>query len=353
MTVEIGAPVLSEVAHDASAVAAESFSLKLREMGHRRDTAEKARALAATFALGGRTGRFSLDDLDAPLRVDHGVSVRQVRHLLDGGGFDVEGVRLAMIGELIGDARAIVLEQREERPSEGRPYDVVTATFVGPRFAVPVGWRRSWGPPDAAGELGSDWDSIEHDGTLALLSRLRSDVQKLGRLASLPPLVSYDLVHGQCDGIRRGIGELGFESALELGPCYAGHESRSPLDSWRPRPSLADQLPFEPGAPPPAPRLHDGGLGREFIVPYRHEEPSYTMVCPAVIAPPGALVGHLARLRAIELGELAAAIERPEAAARLRLLDFKYQNDDGFETAATIVSAFSATLAGHFLPTSC
>lgn len=353
MTVEIGGPILSEASTDASVAAAESFSLRLRQLGHRRDTADKARALAATLTLGAGTGRFSLDDLEAPLRVHHGVSVRQARHLLDGGGFDVEGVRLSMISELIGDSRAIVLEQREERPLEGRPYDVVTATFVGPRFAVPVGWRRSWGPPDARGEQGPDWESIEHDGAVALLSQLRSDVQRLGLLASIPPLISFDLLHGQCDEIRHSIGELGFESIFELSSSYAGYKARSPLDSWRPRLTLADQLPFMPGAPPPAPQLHEGGLGREFIVPYRQGEPSYAMARPGVLAAPGELGGHRARLRAAELGELIAAVERPEAAMRLHLLDFKHQNDEGFEVAATLASAYSATLAGRFLPASC
>jgi hypothetical protein len=77
------------------------------------------------------------------------------------------------------------------------------------------------------------------------------------------------------------------------------------------------------------------------------------MARPAVLVERGSLAGHRARSRASELGELAAEIERPLAAEGMRLLDFKHTNDEGFEVAATILSAYAAILRGRFLPAPC
>jgi hypothetical protein len=349
MRVEIGLPVPLEPITVAPPRCVEALAARLTELGYRTDTAAKAAAFAGAVALAPSAERFSAEDLEDQLLVDHGLTVRKILHLLDGGGFKPDRLRLELIRDVVAEADAVILERSEARPPDARPYDVLTLVLVGPRFAVPVGWQRIWGPSDHAGHSGADWDTLDHDGALAVLTRLRSDLEELGLVAELPPLVSFDCTHGQCERLRRGVRDLGFESILELGPFYAGFRPVSPLDSQRPRRVLHEQIPFAPGSPPPEPVL-DEGVDREFIVPYLGEEPSYAVASPGLLASPGELGGYRARARAAELGELAATIVRPEAARRLRLTDFKHLNDDGFEVAAGVLSAYSSILEGRFLP---
>jgi hypothetical protein len=349
MRVEIGRPVPLELSTAAPPRCVEALATRLTELGYRTDSAAKAAAFAGAVALTPPAERFSVEDLEDQLLVDHGLTVRKVRNLLDGGGFKPDRLRLELIRDLVCEANAVVLERSEARPRDARPYDVLTLVLVGPRFAVPVGWRRVWGPSDHAGRCGADWESVDRGGAIAVLTRLRSDLEELGLVTALPPLVSFDCTHGQCERLRRGVRDLGFESILELGPFYTGFESANPVESQRPHRRLHEQIPFGPGSSAPEPLLHQG-LGREFVVPYQGEEPTYAMAAPGLIATPGELSGYRARARAAELGELAATIVRPEAARRLRLIDFKHLNDDGFEVAATVLSAYSSILEGRFLP---
>jgi hypothetical protein len=348
MRVEIGCPVPLELGASAPPSCVEVLGARLTELGYRTDSAAKAAAFAGAVSLAPHQRRFSLEDLEDQLLVDHGLTVRKIRNLLDGGGFKPDKLRLELIRDVVGEAEALVLESREARPPDARPYDIVSLVLVGPDFAVPVGWRRTWGPSDHDGLRGADWDSVDHDGTVAILARLRSDLERLGLVAKLPPLVSFDPTHGQCERLRAAVVDLGYESILELGPFYAGHRSTSPMQSQRPRRELHEQIPFGPGDPAPEARLHEVP-GQEFIVPYQGEEPTYAMASPGLIVAPGQLGGHRARSRAEALGALAARIVRPDAAARLRLLDFKHQSDAGFEIAATLLSAYSAILEGRFL----
>lgn len=340
----IGCAVPLDLAHVESPAPVGALASVMSGLGYRKDTAAKAEAFAGAVSLMSEGKRFSLEGLEASLRVDHGVSSRQVRHLLDGGGFDPERLRLELIRDAAPHADAAVLERCECWTPEGRPYDITTVCLVGPDFAVPVGWMRVWGPTDRDGEEGPSWESVDHEGATAVLRDFRADFERAQMIPHLPPLISFDCTHGQSERLRTHICDLGFEFVLEVGPRYTGYEPDDPDADVCPR-RLHEQIPFRAGEEAPSPRPH--GQSGEFIVPYLGEDPSYAVAQPRLIMAPGELTGHRARKRAIELGHLAGSIIRPEAARRLRIRDFEHRNDVGLDVAATILSAYSATLEGR------
>jgi hypothetical protein len=324
----------------------ESLTSILGELHYRRDSAAKAGAFAAAVSVVPEEERFSLEDLEPQLRIDHGVTPRQIRHLLDGGGFNPEALRLELIRDVARDADALVLERSESWTPEGRPYDITTVCLAGPDFAVPVGWKRIWGPPDHRGEEPPTWENVDREGAVEVLRGFRDDLERV-KISRVPPLVSFDCTHGQCEELRRNVDELGFEFILEVGPHYTGHDPGDPGAPQVPR-RLHEQIPFRIGEDPPAPRPH--GDEGEFLVPYQGREPSYAVASPGLVAAPGELGGHRARGRASSLGHLAASVVRPEASRRLRVACFQHLNDAGLGVAATILSAYSAILEGRLIP---
>jgi hypothetical protein len=347
MRVAVGCPVPIELYAPERPFCVETLISVLSGLHYRTDTAAKAGAFAAAVSMMPEAERFSLEDLAPQLRVDHGVSTRQIRHLLDGGGFNPEPLRLELIRDVARDADAVVLERSESWTPEGRPYDITTVCLAGPHFAVPVGWKRIWGPADHQGDGPPTWESVDREGAVEVLRAFREDLEKVA-ISHVPPLVSFDCTHGQCDVLRQDVDRLGFESILEVGPHYTGHDPGDPDESQIPR-RLHEQIPFMAGEDPPAPRRH--GEGAEFLVPYQGEDPSYAIASPRPMVKPGELGGHRGRERAVELGGLAASVVRPEAAKRLRVGCFQHLNDFGLGVATTILSAYSAILEGRLPPT--
>ncbi len=320
---------------------------------NRRDQAAKAAAFAAALPSCFERDFFTVQALRRGMKSLHPASSRQLRHFIDGAGWDVDRLRAELVACAVdAGVDALVLETCEIPTDKVEVIDIVSIHLLGSGFSLPVGWRRM-GFSEADDDRGSNFGQGELDAVAFLIRQLQCDYLRLGYRIPGMPVISLDYRYGESETVRKGLAGFGLEHILEVGPEYAGFEQPDdPYASLSGRSVLCDQIPFAPGAPAPPPQLLDhlaGPESREFVVPLRRQgEETYAIARPEVKAAPGALAGHHARRRAAELGRALGRFYPPNAAKELLVANFRHQNEAGWEAAALIASALQATFLGLF-----
>jgi hypothetical protein len=298
-------------------------------------------------------GSFTITDVQRAVPTPRAASTKQLRYLLDEGGWDVEGLRIELIGQAIAaGVKAIFLECTEIRPKEAPAYDIVSISLLGDDFSQPVAWRRVWVPTEGqADEL--QVEQFERNAAAGLLAELCDDLETLGLTPDFAPLLALDWRYGEVDGLRSDIANLGYEYALEVGPLFdAAGEGRRPEDPVDVGPQLTERVPFSSrkATPDPLPIVTPMGIAPagEVVVPFRREKPTYALARPRLDLRPGQPVGHRALNAARHLGELIGGVRIPYAAQCLRLTEFRYRDERGWRSAATLMGTLYAAVQGLF-----
>jgi hypothetical protein len=330
------------------------FTEAMEELGHRKDRA----AMMGTFV--GSVAGFPLHvptatipALQRYLPPQRRATTKQFRNLLSCEGWDSAEMRRELVAAAFATGvEAILIEGYELTENVSRPYDILSAHALGTGISIPIGWRRFALPEKADGDGGPDIAAGEFDSVISLIAQLRDDCEELAVPLGQIPLFILDWRCGEDDEVRGRISELGFELLVEVGDEYTGlKQSADPLGPQTPGPLLFEQMPFAEDGSAPAPRLLRTVGGRHEFVTARKVSAgarAYAIASPLIPSANGALTGARARQRALELTAMAGRISPSNAATRLRVADFRSQDDPPWEAAAYLLSAFQATQMACF-----
>jgi len=329
------------------------FVAAMEELGHRSDRA----AMMGTFV--GSVAGFpsqvptaTIPALQRYLPPQHRATTRQFRNLLKCEGWDPVDLRRELVAAAAeGGVEAILVEGYDLTENTQRPYDILSAHLLGSGSSVAVGWSR-FALPEKLDGTGPDIAAGERGSAVGVLSQLREDFEVLSLSMPKVPVAVLDWRCGEDDLMREQIAALDFELIVEVGGEYAGlDQTNDPLDSQTSRPMLFEQMPFAEDGSPPAPRLlRTVGDRQEFVTGLRRQGglQGYAIASPLIEVSPGSLKGSRARQRAKQLSALASRISPSNAAIRLRVADFRSNDDRTWEAAAYLLSAFQATQMACF-----
>ncbi len=318
------------------------FMGRLIELGHRQDRVRNAAEFVAAVAAAG-AGPLDLRTIAAVSPSASTGSYGRLRQLLDGGACDPTALRRGLIGEIpVGLIAAVLVEFAETRPSEHAGWDTFSVHALGPGISIPIGWRRVVTASTRRGFESPNLSDAERGALLGLLDEARADLASCcGIEITELPLLSVETCFGECELTRAALAERRFETFLEVGGAFEGlNLDRGPFEPQVPTRIVAEQLPFVDGDPPePREIMIAGGRSGEFAVAHRRDESrGWAIARPRIDQARDGITGRRRLEGAVALRELRNRLVVPEAARRLRLSDFRHASEEGWLTAAMLLS---------------
>jgi len=277
---------------------------------------------------------------------------RQLRYLLDGGGWNAAELRVALVAAAVdAGVEAIYLECHEVVRRDAVPFDVITVNLLGQDFCCPVGWLRTFMSGMNPGSM--EIAEAERAAAALLLAQLCDDLESVGMDPDFAPLLARDSRYGEMPDLRSDLSGLGFEYMLGLNETFnSGFESPGhPDDPLLAERELVEQLPLRPDGTLPEPRPVPAGpepapLGELFTPWWREGQPAFGVARPQVQIKPGELTGYRTINTARELGGLIAEIRPPNAAVGLRLHGLQHGPECGWQAGALLLSVLFAAIQG-------
>jgi len=347
MRATIGAPPEFELALPVEDDSLRRVEEMLLELPVRHDTARNATTFTSAMPAADPDEYFRVTDLRRHMPDLDPDTERRLNRVLDAGACDPNAIRRQLVRGAAPGAAAAVLELGEIEPTEDRAgYDIAALSLVGPDFAVPVGFKRTYFPSEG----GPGVDTLELQGATELVAQLADDLDAIGR--NPVPLVSFDQRYAENHQLRRHVRELEFEFVLSIGEDF--DEAAGPRrvsEQQRRLQLLSERMPFALDGTPPAPEVYSLAVPpahREYLLGLPGMPPEYAIVYPGEL--PGLFTGRRGFERSIELVALARSIHPPRVTERLRLLRFLHLNPTGWATAAHLISAYWAACLGRLPP---
>lgn len=327
----------------------DSVERSARTLFSRRDQAAKAASVLAGMALCPEGRPFTAKEVARCTPQDRQSSYRQVGRFLDGGGWNLDGMRRWLIRwGAQSQIEAIVVETYELVGPGSIITDIVSIHVMGEGYSIPVGWRRL--VVECRGEDHPvDFEAHERMALLGLLTQLRGDCEAGEVSLEGVPIISRESRQGENERLRDEVGALGFEHFFEVNPLYqAPLASKHPYGDQSGGTSLVESMPISAEGVFPEPRSIGpaGAPNSELVVPYtRSGRPGYGIARPRP-GHPARLGGYRSRARGLEMAGIASRVSLPDAARRLRLDHFRHQSDGGWVAGATLVSFWQAHSIG-------